>query len=327
MLRTNDILKTEETRGHPKHKNFRVGVQVSTVDSFYVAFMANISRLSLIGELFPQVTHFFKVKALPDLQPSVLRRQLLRFLPFRGELQEGWNYEGYLLFVRNALGDKGPVQTKTDALRHFKVGGEFANRLDQMRLHLADRDASYDIIAVLCAIFEVCVFVYDTTTEAWEPNVVAVLGATSIGEPKPNVCYRRNVYVARQADGYFVELAPVAIFSQPTPSMQHQLSHEHSHEHSALPLTGFWDDRERFLTMLHMVEDAIAANKLGFHVSSESPGHDDEYLDVHSDKHIISWNDAYTRALRENDLYPTKRFYEYVVKRYAQLRSDFDLPV
>jgi hypothetical protein len=76
--------------------------------------------------------------------------------------------------------------------------------------------------------------------------------------------------------------------------------------------------------MLHVLERAMVAKRLGYH-RAVGDG-DDEFYDAHSDSRLIKWSSAYTRALRENDLYPTERFYKYVTQRYAKLRSVFDPP-
>ena len=313
MLESGTTITTDMTRGYPKHKHFTVGTQVNSQDSFYVAFSSNVARLSYIGEHFPQVTHWFNIKTVEDLQPAVLRRQLLRFMPFRGKSQEGWDYKGYLMFVRSALGDKAPPQTCSEALVDFKVDPALGVRLDSLREELANGEATRDVVAVLALIFEVCVFVYDTERAAWEPDVIGALGAPVLN----NVCYRRNVYVAKQKNNRFVALAPIAVFSNDAP--------DGWAEHTSVPEYGFWEDRERFLTMLHVIERAMIANRLGYYRAVKTGG-SDEYYDTHSDMRLIKWSAAYSRALRERDLYPTERFYKYVAQRYAKLRSVFDPP-
>ena len=172
---TGDQLRTEVPRGYPPHKIFRVGPHVRNPDSFYVALQNNLIRLASIGENFPQIRRDFGVSTENDLYPAIMRRQILRLLPFRGQMQKDWDYVKYLLYVRKALGDTTQVQTQHDAMTAFKVDPRIGKRLDAMRARIGNLDAERDEIAVLACLFEVCVFVYDVETSSWKDDVMGDL--------------------------------------------------------------------------------------------------------------------------------------------------------
>ena len=308
-LATGDQLRTEAPRGYPPHKIFRVGACVRSPDSFYVALQNNLIRLASNGENFPQIRRDFGVSTADDLYPAIIRRQIMRLLPFRGQVQRDWDYVKYLLYVRKALGDTTKVQLRHEAMTGFKVHPKIGKRLDDMRIRIANSGAEKDDITVLARIFEVCVFVYDVTTKSWEDDFVGDLRPETHSQAKDAVCFRRNVFVARETSGYYMELIPTAVFSKRAPVDRA--------ESSALPEYGYWEDRERFLTMLHTVEKQIRLNRLGFFNESD----DTTYFDTFRDAKLVKWSDTYSKSLMQKDLFPTKRFYLYIIWRYNQINE------
>ena len=209
-LATGDQLRTEVPRGYPPHKIFRVGAGVRNADSFYVALQNNLIRLASTGENFPQIRRDFGVDSARDLYPAIMRRQIMRLLPFRGQVQKDWDYVKYLLYVRKALGDTSKIQPRHEAVTQLKINPEIGKRLDAMRSRVANENVEEDEIAVLACLFEVCVFVYDVQTKAWRGDVIGDLRPTVPSKTKHPVCFRRNVFVAREADNNYLELVPTA---------------------------------------------------------------------------------------------------------------------
>ena len=175
QLATGDQLRTEVPRGYPPHKIFRVGAGVRNADSFYVALQNNLIRLASTGENFPQIRRDFGVDSARDLYPAIMRRQIMRLLPFRGQVQKDWDYVKYLLYVRKALGDTSKIQPRHEAVTQLKINPEIGKRLDAMRSRVANENVEEDEIAVLACLFEVCVFVYDVQTKAYGGAMSSVI--------------------------------------------------------------------------------------------------------------------------------------------------------